>query len=211
MVDWMKTVNDECDGRLMYQGAKIRRALELCQHRRVCALDIGAHIGTWTYYLARHFIRVHAFEPVLLHLECLRRNVAGLSNVTTWRYALGDHDADGKKVRMERIGPSTGDTVIGGPAHGEGVMMATLDSLKRLLGDGIDLIKLDCEGYELMALRGGESILVEHKPVVVVEQKPGKASRFMLDDTAAVKYLESLGARVVDEMSGDYFMVWGLA
>jgi hypothetical protein len=72
----------------------------------------------------------------------------------------------------------------------------------------VDFIKLDCEGYELLALRGAEQTLKTWMPVVCVEQKPGRAQKFGLPETGACDYLKSLGAIQRKEIGGDYFFSW---
>ena len=81
--------------------------------------------------------------------------------------------------------------------------MVTLDSFD--LQD-VDFIKLDCEGYELFALRGAEETLKRCRPCVIVEQKPNRAQRFGLPQTGAVDYLQSLGAKLRAKMAGDYIL-----
>jgi hypothetical protein len=99
---------------------------------------------------------------------------------------------------------SSGDTVVAGAGH---IPLRRLDEVLPNV-TGVGFIKLDCEGYELHGLKGGEELLKRNKPVVMVEQKPGKAQSFGLAQTEAVTYLMSLGAQVVKEMSGDYFLTW---
>jgi len=57
-------------------------------------------------------------------------------------------------------------------------------------------------------LQGAEKTIVENKPVIIVEQKPNKGTKFGLSDTAAVDYLQSLGMKIHAVMAGDYIMVW---
>ena len=71
-----------------------------------------------------------------------------------------------------------------------------------------NLVKIDCEGWELPVLRGAEVTLRCCKPTVIVEQKPGRAQRFGHADTGAVDYLQSLGAKLRAELSGDYILSW---
>lgn len=96
---------------------------------------------------------------------------------------------------------SSGDTRI--DLNGEpDTPLETLDSFD--LQD-VDLIKIDCEGGELFVLQGAFETLKRCKPVVVVEQKPGKAQQFGLPETGAVAYLQKLGAQLRLTMSGDFF------
>jgi FkbM family methyltransferase len=177
------------------------------------ALDIGAHCGLWSRVLARMFRTVHAFEPVAAHYDCFNRNIfngrddgGNSPNVYLWTVALGNMQ---HRVTLHTGPSSSGDTYIK-PGGEHSAEMKTLDVFE----DGfspignIDFIKIDCEGYELFVLEGGEKLIKKHKPCIIVEQKPGKGRQFNLDDTAAVSLLESWGAYKVKEISGDYIMAW---
>ena len=65
----------------------IRRLGELVDRRRT-AVDIGANIGVYSYFLARLCPRVVAYEPNPLVAERLRRAAAG--NVDVVRRGLSD-------------------------------------------------------------------------------------------------------------------------
>jgi len=185
------------NGRAAYQGQKQVAAMELCKQHRT-AVDVGAHVGLWSFNLARAFNHVHAFEPVQAHRECFETNTAELGNITLYACALGDR-AGRVKIRTEPT--SSGDSRVDGVGD---IPMHTLD---RMQLENVDLVKIDCEGFELFVLRGAEELLARQKPVVVVEQKPGHAQKFGLGERDAVAYLESLGYRCAKEMAGDFFMV----
>ena len=55
-----------------------------------------------------------------------------------------------------------------------------------------DLIKLDIEGAEVMALHGAMRTIDRHQPVVVIEQN-GAAKTYGMPATAAEDVLKSLG------------------
>ncbi len=59
-------------------------AADLDQHPGNTVLDIGAGIGAWTVFMARHAQHITALDPSLAMLDFLRENVsaAGLTNVT---------------------------------------------------------------------------------------------------------------------------------
>lgn len=76
------------EGRRMYQPEHIHESLALCPLRRV-AVDVGAHVGFWSYYLALAFDSVHAFEPARFMCQCFEQNVRS-KNVTLHRIALGN-------------------------------------------------------------------------------------------------------------------------
>lgn len=199
LVDWMKAVGDVVDGRYAYQHKKLVAALGYVKQFRH-AVDVGAHCGLWSFYLAPKFERVTCFEPVAAHRECWLKNITA-PNANLCHYALGDRDA---QVTLHTGESSSGDTYIkeGGEHPAE---MRTLDSLG--LTD-IDFVKIDAEGFERFILLGAEQTIRRDKPCIIVEQKPGKGKQFGLGDTDAVTLLQSWGATVRDVMSGDFIVSW---
>lgn len=184
-------------GRQAYQGLKQVIAYENCKTFNT-AVDVGAHVGLWSYNMAHMFKQVHAFEPVPEHRECFEANVK-LSNVTLHSCALG---ATKGMVDMNIEQGSSGNTTIGG--HGN-IPMMLLDDFE--LSD-VSLIKLDCEGYELNVLKGGAATIAKWLPTIVVEQKRDMSQRFGIPKLGAVQYLQdAFGYKVAKEISGDYIMV----
>lgn len=198
LIDWMKKMNRIVDGKQTYQYHKLEAALEHVKAWRT-AIDVGAHCGLWAMHLAKRFDTLHCFEPVEAHRECLLLNLAGAPNVHVYPAALGEREG---RVAIHTSTGSSGDSWIDG--EGE-IPLIRLDPL--LLAD-VDFVKLDCEGYELFALRGGEETLKRCRPCVIVEQKPGNAQKFGLPERGAVDYLQGLGARVRWEHAGDFVLSW---
>jgi FkbM family methyltransferase len=171
------------------------------------AIDVGAHCGLWSMHLAKRFVILHAFEPVAAHRACWEANMAVEKEAGRIRgeavlhaCALGEQKGF---VRIETAPTSSGDSWVDGAGD---IPLERLDDLLAL--DTVDFIKLDCEGYELFALRGGEALLKRCRPCVIVEQKPGRAEKFGLPRTGAVDYLQGLGAKLRREMSGDFVLSW---
>jgi FkbM family methyltransferase len=197
LIEWMRKVNHRVDGKLTYQYSKFEAAMKHVKQFRG-AIDVGAHCGLWSMHLVERFKELWAFEPVALHRLCFRKNVALPYQLIGC--ALGEKPGS---VKIHTSHTSSGDSWVDGDGD---IPMRTLDSLHF---DGpIDFIKLDCEGYELFALRGGEQLLIRHHPCVLVEQKPGRAQKYGLPETGAVDYLRGLGAKLRFEKSGDYCLSW---
>lgn len=194
LLSWLAKKNQIVDGRHAYQYAKLAAAVGLCTNFR-CAVDIGAHIGLWSYYLAKRFDELHAFEPVAAHRECFNMNVIGTRLLHSC--ALGEKSGN---VRIKTSLGSSGDSFIDGDGD---IPMFTLDSFNL---EHVDFIKIDNEGYELFVLRGAVETLSRCRPVVIVEQKPGKAKQFGLPDIGAVDYLRELGYTLAREMGGDFIL-----
>jgi len=186
------------EGRRMYQPQHIQAALEICRARRL-AVDVGAHVGFWSYYLALAFRSVHAFEPADLFAFCFERNVRA-KNVVLHRVALGEEEAS---VQIETVADNTGATHVVPAAQGS-VRMRRLDDYKL---ENVDLLKVDVEGYERHVLAGARETLGRCKPVVIVEQKDF-ASRYGEERFAAADLLRSLGAEQLGQVVQDLIFGW---
>jgi FkbM family methyltransferase len=203
MLEWMVDPRNklELNGRLSYQGKKQLAALShASQHfgrPLQTIVDVGAHIGLWAYNLAPACVVLHAFEPVEVHRECFKRNVLA-QNVALHAVALGRERG---RVNVWSNPTSSGDSWVKGDGD---IPMETLDSYH--LGN-VDLLKIDCEGYEENVLRGAEGTILLCKPVVVIEQKRDMAVKFGLEKQGGVNLLLELGYRVAQEISGDYICV----
>lgn len=198
LIDWMEVKNEIIDGKPTYQHHKLTKALSFV-HKFRTAIDVGGHCGLWSMHLEKRFQFLHAFEPVALHRECFTRNVNMRDGVLLYPVALGEQAG---MVSIHTSNTSSGDSWVNGDGD---IPLVRLDDYD--LHD-VDFIKLDCEGFELFALRGAEQTLKRCKPVICVEQKPGRAQKFGLQETEAVDYLKSLGANLVSVMSGDYILQW---
>lgn len=196
---WMTHTNHRVSGRLTYQKAKYDAAMRHVKQRRT-AIDVGAHVGLWAYWMAVDFAAVHCFEPKAEHVECWRANMAGHPNAELHQVALG---AEQRYVGLHTGPSSSGDTGV--VLSGSGTAMLTLDSFN--LQD-VDLLKIDCEGFEAFVLEGASDLLRRCQPTVIVEQKPGHGQRFGRGELDAVTLLQDLGARQAWSGSGDYVMTF---
>lgn len=185
------------NNREAYQGKKQVAAMAACKQFRN-AIDVGGHVGLWSFNLSHKFKKVDAFEPVQAHRDCFSKNVlATCSNVTLHSCALGSTEGS---VSMITEKTSSGDTRVGGEGS---IPMKTLDSFN--LND-VDLIKIDCEGYELFVIEGGIETIERCRPAIIVEQKPGHGGAYGLSDTAAVSFLKDMGYVLKAEMAGDFIL-----
>lgn len=201
--EWMANAKNRIilNGRPSYQGKKQIACINTVKKYKGTArtaIDVGGHIGLWSFNLAAAFQHVLAFEPVAAHRECFARNVEA-RNVELIPCALGKEEGS---VSIYTAPTSSGDSYVNG---GGEIPLKTLDTFTLA---HVDFIKIDCEGYEENVLRGAEHLLKTWKPVVCVEQKRDMAStRFGLAPLGAVKFLQTLGYGVEQEIGGDYIMV----
>lgn len=202
MVEWMTKRNHRVDGRLTYQYHKYEAALEFCRSRRT-AVDVGAHVGFFSHFMAKDFTKLHAFEPLAPMRQCWEQNVLA-ENATLHPYAVGPYAGH---VSFDYNPADTGAThALLHTASEHQAEVRTLDSYEFV---AVDFLKIDCEGFELHVLEGGIETLQRCRPCVMVEQKPRVLAQNY--DTAghpAVDYLIALGAKLRREMAGDFILTF---
>lgn len=168
----------------------IRRLRELADPRRT-AVDVGANIGVYSYFLAKHCARVVAYEPNPVVAETLR--LAAAENVEVVRRALSDETGratlsvpivEGREVHGLGRVAANGE---GGPETRFEVELARLDD--EPLQD-VGFIKIDVEGHEGSVVRGGERLIRRDRPVILIEVEQRHAPKPV---TETFQQIERLG------------------
>ncbi len=88
----------------------------------------------------------------------------------------------------------------------ETVDVQTLDSFAF---EYVDLIKIDCEGFEYQVIQGALGTIEQFSPVVCIEQKKGVVGRFdeHQDQYKTLKFLiQDLGYTVADRVVDDWVL-----
>jgi FkbM family methyltransferase len=163
----------------------------------VLAVDGGAHVGAWTDRMHRHFFRVIAIEPSEA-FEHLQYNAMDWGNVEVMRAALVE-----KPCWVESYAPAKRKTLSARrvrEVEKGSVKGITLDQLGL---DRCGFIKLDLEGYELPAIRGGLETIRRCKPFLMVEIT-GLGKRLGYSDADLRSFLDSLDYECVFERRPDY-------
>jgi len=146
-------------------------------------VDVGANIGYFTN-LAACLVGASGFvlalEPmdknVQLILRSLERNA--LTHVRVLACAASDRD--GRVAMRTDPGTSNGQAMATGMADRQAMYAQALrlDDVTRDLAR-IDLVKLDIEGFELLAWRGFREGLARHRPRVLTEFHPYCMTQFV--------------------------------
>lgn len=154
-------------------------------------IDIGANVGHYTKRLSElvgAHGRVIAFEPVPTTFALLSANAQLFSyaNVTLINAAISDKlDVVGMSIPQFSTGlvnyyeahlSSATDSPLT-------VLTLSLDSL--CISHHISLVKIDAEGHESFVLGGMQRLLLEHRPVLIVET----GSKEVIDSLSALGYV----------------------
>lgn len=191
----------EAEGRRIYQYHHIDKCFDyMLQRPRNIAIDIGAHVGFWSFYLCKNFEMVHAFEPVKAFRDCFNLNVKA-KNIKLYDCALGKEDSF---ISMEIDQSNSGKTHIKNQDTTNKIPIKKLDDFNFTK---IDIIKIDVEGYEEFVILGGLETLKKNRPLIIIEQKSG-SDRYGLEKYGAIKQLESIGAKVIDRVVDDFIIDW---
>ena len=163
------------------------------------AIDGGANIGAWSIVMAEHFDKVIAFEPVPETFGLLVENVKAHQNVECHNLALMDK-AGIIKIKMpdysDKHQQATGEIInkdlrsryVEWDNTGD-IAATTVDSLNLA---SCDLIKLDLEGAEPLALDGAIETIKKFRPVLVVEIKR-HSKRFRVHPTLVHQKVLDMG------------------
>lgn len=213
LLEWLSSPKGKMilNDRHAYQGRKQLAALRFCRQFR-SAVDVGAHVGLWAYNLAKAFQTVYAFEPLPDHIACFKKNVLdSTSNVVLFEQALGENPG---YVTITTPTSSSGNSHVSdtralepGEMRSNPIRVGRLDDMLGTIWD-VDLIKIDCEGYELNVLKGAVQTIDQFKPTVIVEQKRDMSQKYGLPRLGAVDFLVGMGYEQAEEISGDHIMVY---
>jgi FkbM family methyltransferase len=175
-------------------GDPYLRLIASLADRSRLAVDVGAHLGDYTFFMRRHAGGCVAFECNPALMSHLRRRFG--QSVDLRPDAVSDHE---------------GTTVLRIPQSEIGLGRATIEACNALdefsriesvtvrtvsLDDAIDrpvgLIKVDVEGHEMAVLQGAKRILTDDKPNLLLEIEERHAPGCV---AAAFDFLGGLGYR----------------
>jgi len=140
-------------------------------------VDVGAHIGRYAILCSKSFSKVYALEPVSNTFKVLKTNCIAnkINNVVLVNAAALDKNATTKIfINEHNLG---GSSIFNKTATSEKIRLVVLDSLA--MGK-IDVVKIDVEGAEILALEGAKDILRKQSPTLIVESfEPGKLVNYL--------------------------------
>ncbi|OGA23736.1 MAG: hypothetical protein A3I02_14055 [Betaproteobacteria bacterium RIFCSPLOWO2_02_FULL_67_26] len=191
----------EClfEGRVVYQPEHLMAVSRyFTNFTDACAIDIGAHIGFWSFLLCTRFKKVYAFEPSESMRALFVRNIES-RNVELFPVALADEDGRGS---LQVIEGNSGASFMTFGAEGK-VECRTLDSYGLT---GVGFLKIDVEGAEYLVLKGARQTISSSKPLIIVEQKQF-GSRYAKRPEDVRELLGSLGYSLAERVHKDEIFV----
>jgi FkbM family methyltransferase len=158
---------------------------QLKDKRNLVFFDIGAHFGEYSKRIVQIFgradIAVHAFEPSPNTFKKLAESVKGMATIITNNFGLSDQaenavlyqaHADTWASVYNRKIDYLGKQVM----YEEQIRLSTIDEYCRSNNiEHIHLVKLDIEGHEFKALKGGVSA-IQNGRIDFIQFEFGEAS-----------------------------------
>ena len=144
---------------------------------------------------------IYAIEPALGNIALLRKNIEANhfeKRFSISRYLIGDHDGLGKL----RISALSNRHSVSDDGKGQSVEvpMITLDTFmerNHLEPKDVQFLRMDIEGYEVMAFQGMKKLMSSNTPLkIFIEFHPGWYGRWGWTFERFLDYLESFGFRV---------------
>jgi FkbM family methyltransferase len=200
---WAMNPGDYIQQDLFWSSAKdaaeIREALR-CMPKGGVMFDFGANFGYYAITIAtalRGDCRIYAFEPNPPTLRRFRKNLELNSTRGVHPREEGVSDAPGRALVVEEpahSGAAYLDQAFNPVDGTSAINITTLDLFcEQHKIDRLDLIKMDIEGAELRALRGGVETLRRFQPVILIELNPYTLERDGCSVRDLVVFLEDLG------------------
>ncbi len=140
--------------------------------------DVGANIGVYSLFASRIMSegRVYAFEPIKRIQTQLAKSIKenNIKNISLEPFALSDRSGTyAISLVQENIGASSlQDVSLMRDVQSTEVIATEMMDVFLNKIDRLDVIKMDIEGNEFEALRGGEHIVRKFKPIMIIEFSP---------------------------------------
>lgn len=150
-------------------------------------LDVGGHTGTFAIPIANiRKATVHSFEPNDLAVKLFERNIAlNKAEDKVFVHFGVVYDREAKFVIKNRDDRLNGRKKYSSATfqaipsqNGESIPVYILDDFVKVHDLHVDLVKIDCEGAELAAIRSMQKLMTEQAPRIYLEVNELTASEF---------------------------------
>jgi FkbM family methyltransferase len=160
-------------------------------------LDIGANIGYYSLVCAELVGpegKVYAFEPTPRTFEILKCNIHNNgfdAIVAPYQYGVSNVN---QKAQLYINDYNKGDNRLYKSADMKSIDidLVTIDSFLKPSGK-IDVIKMDIQGAEALAVKGMSQLLQKDKPIIVMEFWPHRIKRLGIEPKEMLQDLVTIG------------------
>jgi FkbM family methyltransferase len=150
-----------------------------------CVIDIGAHIGAFTVFAAKHAKhgQVYAYEPHPENFQLLEENVNlnGLKNVQTFNLGVSGHNGQSKLYIDEAN--NAGHSMFNVTDSSIAMQLISLSSIfedNKL--EYCDFLKIDCEGAEYEILFNTPRVILDKVGSIIMEYHDSMYSKKTVQD-----------------------------
>ena len=163
-------------------------------------VDIGAHIGTWSWTIAQYSKMTYTFEcnPEVYNCLCANIFLKELSHkIKAYPYGISNQEDILTYYIRSKDGGGNGFTMLENDDNIESLSIQTkkLDDFKIL---DIGLIKIDVEGHELEVLQGSVETLIQNNyPPIIFESWFPKSQEKEKLRKELFSFLDFLGYSIV--------------
>jgi len=172
--------------------------LESIAEEGMNAIDIGGNIGITTVAIAKRIGekgKLYSFEPIPEYFNILKKNISSNRLENTRVHELAVTDQVGRAGLYQKELSSR--IVFEEGARKFTVSTTTVDRfLNEEKIDRIDLINMDCEGSELLVLKGAKETLLKNKVKIFCETHHDFLKQLGQSVEDVVEYLQSLEFQV---------------
>ena len=156
--------------------------------------DIGANIGNHTVFFSKYVKpkKIISFEPSKELFEILKKNIQinDINNAQLINSAVGEKEDKGV-LNFNAVNSGASDVNV--TENGD-IQIVKIDDLEL---ESPDFIKIDVEGFEYLALKGMDKVLLEKGPLLWVEIQP--ENLYQVDS-----FLNERGYSLIDRWLDNY-------
>jgi FkbM family methyltransferase len=159
----------------------------------LAVIDIGANVGdTIAVIKSAIDVPVIGIEGDAISFGFLQKNAPLFSNLTLIQSFLGEKK-ENIQVAFEKSGWNT--TLVPS-ANGQTLSLKTLDEVlsdEGLFNRTLKMLKIDCEGFDTIILRGAGELLQKHRPVIFFEYNKTNMNAIGEDGLSTLFSMEQYG------------------
>ncbi len=157
-------------------------------------LDIGANVGDTIAVIKTAIdLPVIGVEGDDTSFRFLEKNAAQFSNITLIKTFLGEEQKT-LSVSIEKGGWNN--TLVPSEKGDKQLTLKTLDDVLKesgLMKRTLKLLKIDCEGFDTIILRGAGELILQQKPVIYFEYNRSNMDAIREDGLSTLLALEKFG------------------